>query len=90
MKYTKTNSIKIEGDEFEGIAVGISPENAGFLFDIVSNQMYKNPIGSLIREITSNCFDAHVDANNDDPIDVELDCNSSGCPGIRESRILTN
>ncbi len=62
--------------EDDGMEAGIDASNMGFMFDIVSNQMYSNPIGSLIRELTSNCFDSHVEAKVTDacPI-VGLDYN---------------
>lgn len=60
---------EIEGDdEFEGTDAGIDESNLGFLFDIVSKQMYRRPINSIVREITSNCFDSHIEAKVDDPV----------------------
>ena len=37
------------------------------IFDIFTSGLYSDPIGSIIREITSNCFDSHVEANKNSP-----------------------
>jgi len=70
----KRNSIntEIDGDDFEGVDASIDQENLGFMFDIVSKQMYRRPINSIVREITSNCFDSHIEANVDDPVIITL------------------
>ena len=41
----------------------IDSSNMYLVMEIVSN-FYRNPIGSIVREITSNCFDAHKKAGN--------------------------
>lgn len=67
----KSNNLEITtigGDDDEGIKAGIDKENYGFVFQILSTKFYSNPIGSLIREITSNCFDSHIEAGVDDPV----------------------
>jgi len=56
------------GDLNEGLTAGISEESLPFVFELVSKQLYSNPIGSLIREYTSNCFDSHIEAGVDDPV----------------------
>lgn len=42
------------------------------IFAMFSKNIYSNPIGSVVREITSNCFDSHVEANVSDPVVVKL------------------
>jgi len=37
------------------------------IFEIFTSGLYSDPIGSIIREITSNCFDSHVEAGKDNP-----------------------
>ena len=37
------------------------------IFEIFTSGLYSDPIGSIIREITSNCFDSHVEAGTDNP-----------------------
>ena len=51
-------------------------ENAdAMLFDMFTSKIYSDPIGTVIREITSNCFDSHVEAGVDsakNPVIVEF------------------
>ena len=38
-------------------------ENAtSMVFQLFTKNVYSNPIGTIVREITSNCFDSHVEA----------------------------
>jgi len=37
------------------------------VFEIFTSGLYSDPIGSVIREITSNCFDSHIEAKKDNP-----------------------
>lgn len=72
------NNTEIEGDDFEGMDAGIDKKNLSFLFDIVSKQMYRRPIPSIVREITSNCFDSHIEAKVDDPVVIRLSQDEAG------------
>ena len=39
-------------------------ENAqSMVFQLFTKNVYSNPIGTVVREITSNCFDSHIEAN---------------------------
>jgi hypothetical protein len=68
----KTLDIENIGDTEEGIEAGIAEDSMPFVFEFVSTQLYSNPIGSLIREITSNCHDSHVEAGVTDPVIVKM------------------
>jgi hypothetical protein len=46
----------------------LSSDSTGLIFQIFSKNIYSNPIGSVVREITSNCFDSHVEAKTDFPV----------------------
>lgn len=46
----------------------IDDANMGFVYKSFIN--YSNPIGSIIREITSNCFDSHVEAGVDEFVEI--------------------
>ena len=37
-------------------------------FSNVTKNIYSNPIGTIVREITSNCFDSHIEANVNKPV----------------------
>lgn len=64
----KNLEIQRVGDTEEGIQAGIDESSLPFVFELVSKQLYSNPIGSIIREITSNCFDSHIEAGVEDPV----------------------
>lgn len=49
---------------------GIEQENLGMAYQAFLQ--YSNPIGSIVREITSNAWDATVEAGNDDPVVIEM------------------
>lgn len=65
-------------DGFQTKTAEIDEEGYLQLFDMVSNNMYKNPIGSIVREITSNCFDSHIEAGVDDPVIILFDKDEDG------------
>lgn len=54
--------------EVESISANIEESSKAFLFEMMSKSLYSNPIGSIVREITSNCFDSHIEAGIDDPV----------------------
>jgi len=44
-------------------------ENAtSMVFQLFTKNIYSNPIGTVVREITSNCFDSHVEAGINAPV----------------------
>lgn len=55
----------------------ISQEKLGKLWDMLQNP-YKNNIGSIVREITSNCFDAHAELGVTDAVRVKYGKDESG------------
>lgn len=64
-----------KGTEIENIAGDFGSQSAGidkssmpFMFEMLSKSLYSNPIGSICREITSNCFDSHIEAKVDKPV----------------------
>lgn len=62
MILTKNNELETEiSGNVETIKGGMGGDSLSLLIDMVGNQMYSNPIGSIIREMTSNCFDAHIE-----------------------------
>lgn len=68
LETVKVLDIKRVGDMDEGVQAGIDEGSYPFIFELVSKQLYSNPIGSVIREITSNCFDSHIEAGVDEPV----------------------
>ena len=68
--------MKIEREKVDILRIGndiiveasIDEGSLPFLFDVMSTNFYSNPLGSMIREITSNCLDSHVEAKVEDKI----------------------
>ena len=47
----------------------LSEDAQSMVFQLFTKNVYSNPIGTVVREITSNCFDSHVEAGvNDMPV----------------------
>jgi len=46
----------------------LSEEASSMVFQLFTKNVYSNPIGTVVREITSNCFDSHVEAGVDSPV----------------------
>ncbi|MFW6246814.1 MAG: hypothetical protein ACOC22_01415 [bacterium] len=42
--------------------ISLSKDSQSIIFQMFSKNIYSNPIGSVVRELTSNCFDSHVEA----------------------------
>lgn len=53
--------------------VGIDAQNVNFITNLLTDRLYSNPIESFLREIVSNAYDSHVEANTDEPILIKLD-----------------
>lgn len=53
-------------------AFGFSADAQEMMFAMFTKNIYSNPIGSVVREITSNCFDSHKEAEVKDAVIVKL------------------
>jgi len=53
-------------------AFGFSKDAEEMIFSMFTKNIYSNPIGSIVREITSNCFDSHKEAGVNEPVIVRL------------------
>ena len=64
--------VELYGD-FKSHKAEIDAEDLSWILQILSTNLYSDPIGSLIREYSSNAWDANVEAGNKDkPIEVGL------------------
>ena len=74
MKFNKQeqNDITLIGEDFSGTDFSIDTESLGILFKGFSDSLYSDKIGSVVREIASNCFDAHKEINQPDPVQINL------------------
>jgi len=46
----------------------LSETGISMVFQMFTKMIYSNPIGTVVREITSNCFDSHVEAGVNTPV----------------------
>lgn len=72
MKVNKTTDNIIESN-VKGQKFGIEESKIGFIFSVLREGMYQDPVGTICREIMSNCLDAHTMAKCEDkPFEVTL------------------
>lgn len=65
--------------DFQTHKAEIDAEDLSWILQILSTNLYSDPIGSLIREYSSNAWDANVEAGNrDKPIEVGIQTNKDG------------
>lgn len=50
------------------IKMRLNENAAAMVFQMFTKNIYSNPIGTVVREITSNCFDSHVEAGIKAPV----------------------
>lgn len=53
----------VSGDEFDTIESGVNSNKLAKLYGMLSD-IYRNPIGSIVREYTSNAYDANKEAHS--------------------------
>lgn len=46
----------------------LSEDAQSMVFQLFTKNVYSNPIGTVVREITSNCFDSHIEAKVNPPV----------------------
>ncbi len=51
--------VVIRSKKFKSYNAGVDMSSMHIIYDILRNKLYKNPIGSIGREIASNCRDVH-------------------------------
>jgi hypothetical protein len=54
------------------VKFGFDDNAKQMIFKMFSSNIYSNPIGSVVREISSNCFDSHIEAKVSDPVILRL------------------
>ena len=76
------NEVEVLGD-VQDTEFSIDTESLGVLFKGFSDALYSDKFGSIVREITSNCFDAHEEV--DQQLDVQVRMIQ---PGFDEGKII--
>ena len=67
-----------EGENVEeSIGMSLDLDSAQILMQMLSKNLYSDPVGSTIRETVSNSLDSHRRAGVDDPVLVRLGFNSN-------------
>lgn len=72
---THEDNINISGDFSDSIQAGMDESSLPFILEMLSKNFYSNPIGSICREITSNCFDSHIEAKVEDAVIITIGTN---------------
>ena len=72
MKIISNSDVQHVGTVNKNIDFGIDKENIGILFRGFSDTLYSNKIGSIVREVTSNCFDSHREADIKDDVVIAM------------------
>jgi len=66
---TTPQDVAVSGN-FETTAFGM--EASAHAFDIIADKIYTHKVRAVVREISCNAHDAHVEAGNPEPFDVHL------------------
>lgn len=62
MKVVQAKTHEIQGDDFLTIESSVNKSKLSKLYAMLSN-IYRNPIGAIVREYVSNAYDANKEAN---------------------------
>jgi len=49
----------------------LSEDATSMVFQLFTKSIYSNPIGTVVREIASNCFDSHIEAKVNSPVIIK-------------------
>lgn len=78
MKTSRTNQNFISTVDENTTSFEIAEENQAFIIEALSKNIYTDPIGTIVREYSSNAWDANVEAKVNEPVVVELNKDASG------------
>lgn len=72
MKITSTATDYQSTIPATGKKMGFAPEAKTFLMDMMSDGLYSDKFGSIVREIASNCIDANTESGSTEPIKIKV------------------
>lgn len=72
MKVEKRKIDIKQSKDFEKKEIKLGNKATEYILEMISSGIYSNPKGSIVREITSNCVDAHVASGQTKPYEVEF------------------
>jgi len=75
MILNKQESEVIRKGEIQENTVGIDVNNIGFITQLLTSNLYKNPLGSFLRETVANGIDSTKEAGKDLPVLIIIDYN---------------
>lgn len=78
MRTERTNDNYVSTMGSNSTSFEIAQENQAFIIEALSKNIYRDPIGTIVREYCSNAWDANVEAGVDEPIIVNLDEDATG------------
>jgi hypothetical protein len=76
--HQKVGSYDTVGAPVQSTEMTIDQQGLEFIFKAFSDTLYSDKIGSIVREITSNCFDSHAEAGSDKPVMIRPKAPSYG------------
>lgn len=68
--------VLVDGQTQESIGMSLDLDSANVLMQMLSKNLYSDPIGSTVREVASNALDSHRRAKVTEPIIVTLKINN--------------
>ena len=68
MNNLKTLNAQAISSTTETRKMRMSDDAQAIVFQMFTKNIYSNPIGTVVREITSNCFDSHIEAKVNTPV----------------------
>ena len=71
MKFKNTNA-DYSSTVGQGKKMGFAPEAQSFLMDMMSDGLYSDKYGSIVRELASNCIDANTESGSTEPIRIKV------------------
>ena len=84
----KEINIQKDGVELEHVQMSIDQDSIDILMEFLSSGIYKDQIGSIVREVTSNAIDSTIKSEKNKPVLVNLKNNNGQWQFIVEDKGL--